>query len=98
MNDREDQSPSQKHVSRGEFLSRAAQAAGGAALASTIAPSVLVARAAPAEAQPVTLRLQNWFSQTDLSAWQVGLDMVKKANPNIEVKLEYVDYNSTAVK
>jgi len=86
-------------ISRGQFLGRAATVAGGLAVASYAGSAPLIADAASDNAAPkVELRLQNWFSQTDLPAWQIGLDMVKKAYPTIDVKLEFVDYNDTAVK
>jgi len=53
---------------------------------------------APAAAQPVTLRLQNWFSESDMWAWQIGLDKVKAKYPEIDVKLEFCPYDDTAVK
>jgi multiple sugar transport system substrate-binding protein len=46
----------------------------------------------------VSLRLQNWFNESDMWAWQIGLDKVKAAHPNIDIKLEYCDYGETAVK
>jgi multiple sugar transport system substrate-binding protein len=52
---------------------------------------------APGE-EPVTLSLQNWFGEGDMWAWQIGLDKVKAAYPNINIKLEYNDYGETAVK
>lgn len=45
-----------------------------------------------------TLRLQNWFTNTDMSAWNVGLNAAKKKYPNIGIKLEFVDYNDTVNK
>ena len=42
--------------------------------------------------------MQNWFTDTDMWAWQIGLDKVKVAYPNIDVKLEYNDYETTAAK
>ncbi len=54
--------------------------------------------AQPAAAQKVTLRLQNWFNESDMWAWQIGLDKVKAAYPDIDTKLEYCDYGETAVK
>jgi len=85
----DDSDATPNRLSRGEFLGRAAQAAGGLAVASAAAPSLLTAHAAPSSAAPVVLRLQNWFSQTDLKAWQIGLDTLQKAYPNIQIKLEY---------
>jgi hypothetical protein len=52
---------------------------------------------APA-AEPVTLSLQNWFGESDMWAWQIGLDKVKAAYPDINIKLEYNDYGQTAVQ
>ena len=86
-------------ISRGAFLGQAAQVASGLAVASFAGSSLATANAATEHAgRTVVLRLQNWFSQTDLPAWKIGLNMVKKVYPNIEIKLEYVDYNDTAVK
>ena len=61
------------------------------AAAPTASPS------APVE-ETVTLRMQNWFGETDMWAWQVGLDMVRVAYPKIELALEYNDYGTTATK
>ena len=45
-----------------------------------------------------TLRLQNWFSSTDMQFWQIGLQKAAAQLPDIEVKLEFVDYNDTTNK
>src|SRR5439155_25324442 len=99
MSNENDAVRGQTGISRGEFLGRAAQVAGGLAVASYAGSPLVTANAATERAgRTVVLRLQNWFSQTDLPAWKLGLTMVKKVYPNIEIKLEYVDYNDTAVK
>ena len=70
----------------------AAPAAGSTAVSGTAEPTT-----APA-GEKVTLRMQNWFSDQDMWAWQIGLDKTKVAFPDIDVKLEYNDYGTTAVK
>lgn len=52
---------------------------------------------APAE-EVVTLRLQNWWGESDLWCWQIGLDRVKATYPSIEIKSEYNGYGETATK
>lgn len=96
-------------ISRRSFLRTTAVAAGGMALAAC-RPVAPVAPAAPGAAskasepvtapgkEKVTLRMQNWFNDGDLWAWQIGLDKVKVAYPDTDVKLEYNDYGTTAVK
>ncbi len=52
-----------------------------------------------AKAQDVTtLRLQNWFSESDMDDWQIGIDMVKELHPDIEVAREFVPYGETVTK
>ena len=90
-------------ITRRSFLRASAVAAGGAFLAACTAAAPPAAApaggeaAAPAEEQ-VTLRLQNWFSEGDLGAWQIGLDRVAESNPEIAIKLEFNPYSETAVK
>jgi len=90
-------------MTRRSFLYASAVATGGALLVActpAAAPSAAPAdggAAAPA-AEKVTLRLQNWFSEGDIGAWQIGLDMVAESHPEIEIKLEFNPYSDTAVK
>ena len=79
-------------LSRRDLLRNTALVTGGAALSS-------LGFGASAQAQePVTLRLQNWFSDGDISDWQVGLDIVKAQYPNINVALEFVPYDDTVTR
>ncbi len=83
-------------VSRRRLLQGSAVLGGGLLLGSSPMP---VARAAPArQGEPVTLRLQNWFSDTDMQDWQIGLDMVKEMYPNIDVSLEFAPYEETVTR
>ncbi len=79
-------------LSRRDLLRNTALVTGGAALS-----SLGFGTAARAQ-EPVTLRLQNWFSDGDISDWQVGLDIVKAQYPNINVALEFVPYNDTVTR
>ena len=94
---RESQVRTTSKISRRQFLRTTAIATGGMALAacSPVVPAEPVA--APAS-EKVTLRMQNWFNEGDMWAWQIGLDKAKVAFPNTDVKLEYNDYGNTAVK
>ena len=89
-------------MTRRSFL-RASAAVSGGALLAACAPSQPAAApaggeaAAPAQEQ-VTLRLQNWFSEGDIGAWQIGLDRAAESNPEIAIKLEFNPYGETAVK
>ncbi len=89
-------------MTRRSFLRASAAVTGGALLAAC-APSQPAAApaggeaAAPAQEQ-VTLRLQNWFSEGDIGAWQIGLDRAAESNPEIAIKLEFNPYGETAVK
>ena len=96
MQKREDPNPNEPNLNRSEFLSRSAKVAGGLAVASA-APSLLTAHAAPASAQPVVLRLRE-LVQPDGPTIDHWPGRGYKAYPNITIKLEYVDYNGTAVK
>lgn len=51
--------------------------------------------AAPAK---VTLRLQNWFNQEDMWAWNIGLNAFRAKYPNIDLKLEFNPYGETIPK
>lgn len=84
-------------LSRRALLRTSALAAGGLAVAAGAARS---ATAAPArqDGAPVRLRLQNWFSDTDMQDWQIGLDMVKAMHPNIEIALEFAPYEETVTR
>src|SRR5687768_17975063 len=84
-------------LSRRRLLLGSAFAGGGLLLGG--APSPLT-YAAPAHqtAEPVTLRLQNWFSDSDMQDWQIGLDMVKTMYPNIEIALEFAPYEDTVTR
>ncbi|HEU0115302.1 MAG TPA: sugar ABC transporter substrate-binding protein, partial [Thermomicrobiales bacterium] len=81
--------------SRRRLLQASALVAGGLAVAG--AP---LAKAAPARQAggPVKLRLQNWFADTDMQDWQIGLDMVKALHPNIEIALEFAPYDDTVAR
>jgi len=103
------QLPNAQKYSRRTFLRLSTFITGGLALAACVAPpanTTSSATAAPTaasggaapSAEKVTLRLQNWFSEGDLDAWKVGLDKVAAAHPDIEIALEYNDYDQTAVK
>jgi multiple sugar transport system substrate-binding protein len=84
-------------LSRRRMLQASAIASGGLLLGGARAP---LAHAAPArqDGEPVTLRLQNWFSDTDMQDWQIGLDMVKAMYPNIEIALEFAPYEDTVTR
>jgi multiple sugar transport system substrate-binding protein len=102
------QIPTVQKVSRRTFLRFSTLAVGGIAVAACVAPPAAStttsssttpeANAAEPAAEVVSLRLQNWFSEGDLGAWQIGLDMVAEAHPEIELLLEYNDYGETAVR
>jgi multiple sugar transport system substrate-binding protein len=82
----------------GNGLSRRSLLRGAAALSGGVALSGLMLPAAPRAAEPVKLRVQNWFSNGDMQDWQVGLDMVKAKYPNLDFALEFVPYEDTATK
>src|SRR5690242_15440485 len=86
-----------RSMSRRRLLQASALAGGGLALGGFRAP---LAAAAPARQSgaPVKLRLQNWFSDTDMQDWQIGLDMVKSMHPNIEIALEFAPYDDTVTR
>ncbi|MEZ4868269.1 MAG: sugar ABC transporter substrate-binding protein [Caldilineaceae bacterium] len=50
--------------------------------------------AAPA-GEVVTLRFQNWFNESDMHTWQLGLDRFKTEHPEVEMKLEFADWGDT---
>jgi multiple sugar transport system substrate-binding protein len=81
-------------ISRRALLRNTALVTGGIAASSLAAPFIRTARAA----DTVKLRMQNWFGDADMSAWQIGLDMVKQSHPNIEVALEFVPYDETVTR
>jgi multiple sugar transport system substrate-binding protein len=94
-----------QRVSRRQFLQLSSLAVGGLTLAACVPVSTTAPAAAPSSAgaaapaaEQVTLRLQNWFSEGDLGAWQIGLDMVAEAHPEINLQLEFNPYSETAVR
>src|SRR3954471_3254690 len=105
MNDKS-QLPNPQKYSRRTFMRLSTFITGSLALAACVAaPATTGTTAAPTEAaaggaapagEKVSLRLQNWFSEGDLDAWKVGLDKVAAAHPDIEILLEYNDYDQTA--
>ncbi len=84
-------------LSRRRLLEGSALAGGGLLLGGARSP---LTYAAPARqsGEPVTLRLQNWFSDSDMQDWQIGLDMVKTMYPNIEIALEFAPYDDTVTR
>lgn len=84
-------------LSRRQLLRTSALLSAGVVVAGSPAP---VALAAPARqsGKPVKLRLQNWFSDTDMQDWQIGLNMVKAMYPNIEIALEFAPYEETVTR
>jgi len=94
-------SPASLRYSRRDFLRFAGVVAGGVTLAActpmTTAPAAQPAEgeaAAPA-AEAVTLRFQNWFNESDMQSWQIGLDRFKQERPDVELKLEFADWGDT---
>lgn len=79
-------------LSRRDLLRNTALVTGGTALSSLGFGSPALAE------EPVTLRLQNWFSDGDVSDWQIGLDLVKAQYPHINVALEFVPYGDTVTR
>lgn len=91
-----------QRLSRRHFLRNSTLAVGGTLLVSCTAavepsPTESEGASAPSTAQ-TTLRLQNWFSEGDLGAWQIGLDMVEETHPEIDLQLEFNPYEETAVR
>ena len=83
-------STTQCQPTRRTLLRNAAILCGGVALSGL----GLSARAA----SPVKLRFQNWFSDSDMQDWQIGLDIVKAKYPNIDYSLEFVPYDDTVTR
>jgi multiple sugar transport system substrate-binding protein len=84
-------------VSRRALLRNAALITGGIATGGT---STLLTDSAQAQ-QPgrsVKLRMQTWFSDSDMRDWQTGLNMVKQMHPNIDVAIEFAPYNDTVTR
>lgn len=79
-------------MDRRTFVQRGAAVSAGAGLA------LAGARAATQAQDVTTLRLQNWFSDSDMDDWQIGIDMVKELHPDIEVQLEFVPYGETVTR
>lgn len=82
---------SPNRLSRRDLLRNTALLTGGVALSGL----GLVGTSAQ---EPVTLRLQNWFGDSDMEDWQVGLNMVKERFPHINVALEFVPYDDTVTR
>lgn len=77
-------------LSRREILRNTALLTGSAAL------SGLGLGANAQEA--VRLRVQNWFSDSDMADWQIGLDIVKDRFPHLDFALEFVPYDETVTR
>ena len=94
-------SPTRVRYSRRDFLR----------LTGMVASTITLVACAPAPAAPapqpaagegaapagevVTLRFQNWFNESDMQSWQIGLDKFKEQQPNVELKLEFADWGDT---
>jgi multiple sugar transport system substrate-binding protein len=81
-------------LSRRALLRNTALLSGGIVASSLGMPYINTATAQ----STVKLRMQNWFSDTDMQDWQVGLDMVKQMHPNIEISSEFAPYNDTVTR
>jgi multiple sugar transport system substrate-binding protein len=83
--------------SRRTLLRNAALITGGIAAAGVDIPFGRPALA-QRSGEKVKLRMQTWFSDTDMQDWQVGLDMVRQMHPDIEVAIEFAPYNDTVTR
>ena len=84
-------------LSRRRLVQGSALAGGGLLLGGARSPMTHAALAWQS-GEPVKLRLQNWFSDSDMQDWQIGLDMVKTMYPNIEIALEFAPYEDTVTR
>ena len=43
----------------------------------------------------IELRFQNWFNESDMHTWQLGLDTFYDMRPDVEMKLEFASWGDT---
>ena len=101
MQSKQTLSPMRVRYSRRDFLRLTGAVAGTLTLvacapvpAAPASQPAAGAAAAPA-GEVVTLRFQNWFNESDMQSWQIGLDKFKEEQPNVDLKLEFADWGDT---
>ncbi len=84
------------HISRRSFLQLSSLSLAGATVLSACVTS------APADntteepaAEIIELRFQNWFNESDMQTWQIGLDQFKEERPDVALKLEFASWGDT---
>lgn len=82
-------------LSRRRFLQVSALTVAGTALAACALPAPADSAPAAPEMEMIELRFQNWFNESDMHTWQIGLDQFYEARPDVELQLEYAGWGDT---
>ena len=83
-------------VSRRRFLQLSSLSLAGAALAACVTPAPVSDTMADEPAmEMIEMRFQNWFNESDMHTWQLGLDTFKEERPDVTMKLEYAGWGDT---
>ncbi len=82
-------------VSRRRFLQLASLSLAGTALAACVTPAPADGEAAEPAMETIELRFQNWFNESDMHTWQIGLDQFAEERPDVVMKLEFASWGDT---
>ena len=82
-------------VSRRRFLQLSSLTGMGIALAACVAPAPTDGMQEEPAMETIELRFQNWFNESDMHTWQIGLDQFKTERPDVDMKLEYAGWGDT---
>ncbi|MBV7335144.1 sugar ABC transporter substrate-binding protein [Chloroflexi bacterium TSY] len=84
-----------RKVSRRSFLHLSGVTLGGALLAACTPVAAPATSGGGETAEQITLRFQNWFNESDMHTWQIGLDRFAEEHPEVEMKLEFASWGDT---
>ncbi len=82
-------------VSRRRFLQLSALSVAGATVAACVTPAPADSTATEPAMEMIELRFQNWFNESDMHTWQIGLDKFGEERPDVSLKLEFASWGDT---
>ncbi len=83
------------HVSRRRFLQLSSLSLAGATLAACVTPAPADSMDEEPAMEMIELRFQNWFNESDMHTWQIGLDRFQAERPDVSMKLEFASWGDT---
>lgn len=87
--------PSTHNMSRRRFLQLSSLSVAGLTLAACVTPAPEQAESAEPAMEMTELRFQNWFNESDMHTWQIGLDTFNELRPDVALKLEFASWGDT---